>query len=59
MIIFFHLKKKMKNIPVKYDVPKDSTINLFDIKNLVYVYELIKIVFFYKFTNMERYKKYF
>ena len=49
----------MKNIPVKYDVPKDSTINLFDIKNLVYVYELIKIVFFYKFTNMERYKKYF
>ena len=59
LMIIFSFEKKMKNIPVKYDVPKDSTINLFDIKNLVYVYELFKIVFFYIFTNMERYKKYF
>ena len=59
MIIFFHLKKKMKNIPVKYEVPKDSTISLFEIKNLSYIYELIKIVIFYKFINIKKYKRYF
>ena len=32
MIIFHGLNKKMKNIPIKYSVPKDSTIKIFELK---------------------------
>tara|TARA_Y100000591_G_scaffold331316_1_gene364830 strand:- start:736 stop:1482 length:747 start_codon:yes stop_codon:yes gene_type:complete len=57
MIIFFNLKKKMKYISVKYEVPKDSSIKIFEFKNLNYIYELLKIVIFYKFVNFNKFKK--
>tara|TARA_B100000963_G_scaffold334426_1_gene327636 strand:+ start:3072 stop:3818 length:747 start_codon:yes stop_codon:yes gene_type:complete len=59
MIIFYNLKKKMKYIPVKYSVPRDSTIKVFELKNFVYIYELLKVIVFYKITNITKYKKFF
>ena len=59
MIIFFNLKKKMKYIPVKYEVPKDSTIKIFEIKNFNYIYEILKIVITYKFLNFNKFKNLF
>ena len=59
MIIFYGLKKKMKYIPVKYSVPADSTIKIFELKNFIYIHELIKVIVFYKFVNIKRYKKFF
>ena len=47
----------MKYIPIKYQVPKDSTIKIFEFKNLIYVYELIKVIIYYNLINIKRYKK--
>ena len=57
MIIFYHLKKKMKYIPIKYSIPKDSTIKIFEFKNFIYLYELLKVIIYYKFTNKKKYEK--
>lgn len=59
MILFYSLKKSMKYIPVKYSVPKDSTIKIFEIKNFLYIYEMIKVILFYKFTNLKKYGRFF
>ncbi len=59
MIIFHGLNKKMKNIPIKYSVPKDSTIKIFEFKNFIYIYELFKVILFYKFKNIKRYERFF
>jgi glycosyltransferase involved in cell wall biosynthesis len=59
MIIFHNLKKKMKYIPVKYSVPKDSTIKLFELKNFIYIYELLKVIIFYNIINIKKYEKLF
>lgn len=59
MILFYSLKKKMKYIPVKYSVPKDSTIKIFDIRNFLYLYEMIKVILFYKFINLKKYGRFF
>ena len=49
----------MKYIPVKYEVPKDSTIKIFEIKNFNYIYEILKIVIMYKFLNFNKFKNLF
>ena len=59
MIIFHNLNKKMKYIPVKYSVPKDSTIKIFEIKNLIYIYELLKVIIFYNIFNIKKFEKLF
>ncbi len=59
MIIFHKLKKNMKYIPVKYAVPKDSTIKIFELKNLIYIYELFKVVLFYRFKDIKKYERFF
>lgn len=59
MIIFFNLRKKMKYIPVNYDVPKESTIKIFEMKNFNYIYEIFKIVIFYKIIDFNKFKKFF
>ena len=57
MIIFYYLKKKMKYIPIRYSIPKDSTIKIFEFKNFIYLYELLKVIIYYKFTNKKKYEK--
>ena len=37
MIIFYHLKKNIKYIPVKYSIPKDSTIKIFEFKKVALI----------------------
>ena len=54
MIFFFHQKKKMQQVSVKYDVPEDSTIQIFGLKNFLYIFELIKVVFHYKFFSYKK-----
>ena len=57
IILFSFFKKSMKYIPIKYQVPKDSTIKIFEFKNFIYVYELLKVIIYYNLTNIKRYKK--
>ena len=59
MIIFFRQKLSMKYIPVKYEVPKDSTIKILEFKNFIYLYELFKIIIFYTFSNKRKFNKHF
>ena len=59
MIIFHGLNKKMKNIPIKYSVPKDSTIKIFEFKNFIYLYELFKVIIFYKLKDLKKYERFF
>ena len=55
MIIFYLLKKNMKYIPVEYSIPKDSTIKIFEFKNFLYLYELLKVVIYYKLVSKKKY----
>ena len=57
MIIFYKLKKNMQYIPIKYSIPKDSTIKIFEFKNFIYLYELLKVIIYYKFSNKKKYEK--
>ena len=59
MIIFHGLNKKMKDIPIKYSVPKDSTIKIFEFKNFIYLYELFKVIIFYKLKDLKKYERFF
>ena len=52
MILFYRSKTKMASIPLKYKIYEDSTIKIFALENFVYLFELIKVILFYKFfTN--------
>ena len=52
LINFYHKKrKKIKNIPTMYSLPKNSTIKLFSLKNIEIILEFIKIVFLVKFKS--------
>ena len=52
LISFYHKKrKKIKNIPTSYSLPKNSTIKLFSLKNIEIILEFIKIVFLVKFKS--------
>ena len=55
MIIFYLLNKKMKYIPVEYSIPKDSTIKIFEFKNFLYLYELLKVIIYYKLVSKKKY----
>ena len=47
----------MHYIPIKYSIPKDSTIKIFEFKNFIYLYELLKVIIYYKFSNKKKYEK--
>ena len=49
----------MKDIPIKYSVPKDSTIKIFEFKNFIYLYELFKVIIFYKLKDLKKYERFF
>ena len=57
LIIFHKLKKNIRYIPVNYSIAKSSTIKILDLKNFVYLFELIKISIFYKFIKIKDYEK--
>jgi len=57
LIIFHKLKKNIRYIPVNYSIAKNSTIKILDLKNFVYLFELIKISIFYKFVKIKDYEK--
>tara|TARA_B100000029_G_C17357055_1_gene881117 strand:+ start:33 stop:761 length:729 start_codon:yes stop_codon:yes gene_type:complete len=49
LIIFFtKLKKKIHFISTKYEVPKESSIKIFDFKNLLIIAELLKVIIKYR-----------
>tara|TARA_B110000305_G_scaffold49029_1_gene52698 strand:- start:2057 stop:2809 length:753 start_codon:yes stop_codon:yes gene_type:complete len=39
---------KITSIPIKYKISKQSSIKIFNITNFIYVYELLKIILFYR-----------
>ena len=49
MILFYRAKNKMISIPVNYKIYSKSTIKIFSFENFFYLYELFKVIFFYKF----------
>ena len=51
MILFYRTKKEMVSIPVSYKIYSKSTIKILSFENFVYLYELFKIIIFYKFIN--------
>ena len=51
MILFYRAKTQMVSIPVNYKIYSKSTIKILSFENFVYLYELLKIILFYKFTN--------
>ena len=51
MILFYRAKAQMVSSPVNYKIYSKSTIKILSFENFVYLYELLKIILFYKFTN--------
>ena len=46
--LFIKNKKKIYFVPVKYNISKNSSIKIFDLKNFSIVYELTKVIYKYK-----------
>ena len=42
--LYFKNKKKIHFIPVKYEIAKKSSIKIFDIKNFLIIFELIRVI---------------
>ncbi len=51
MILFNRSNIKMLSVPVSYKIYTKSSIKIISYENLVYLFELIKIIFYYKFLN--------
>ena len=51
MILFNRSKLKMKSVHLQYKIYENSTIKIFDKENFIYLYELIKIIRFYKINK--------
>jgi glycosyltransferase involved in cell wall biosynthesis len=51
MILFNRSKLKMKSIHLQYKIYENSTIKIFDKENFIYLYELIKIIRFYRINK--------
>lgn len=47
------LNKKIKSIPVKFSYSDISSINVFDFKNFLIIYEAIKVIIYLKFFKIE------
>lgn len=56
MILFYRSNYKMKSIPLKYEIYANSSIKLIALENFIYLFELIKIILFYKFFKMKNLK---
>ena len=45
---------KITSIPIKYKISKQSSIKIFNITNFIYVYELLKIILFYRIRKAKK-----
>ena len=45
---------KITSIPIKYKISKQSSIKIFNITNFIYVYELLKIILFYRVRKAKK-----
>lgn len=54
MILFHRSDAKLKSIPLKYEIYANSTIKLIAFENFVYLYELLKMIFYYKFKSISK-----
>jgi glycosyltransferase involved in cell wall biosynthesis len=52
MIIFYKSKIKLKSISLKYKIYKDSSIKILALENFIYLFELIKVIFYYTFKKI-------
>ena len=52
MVIFYRSKIKLKSISLKYKIYKDSSIKIIALENFVYLFELIKVIFYYTFKKI-------
>lgn len=59
IFIYQKLKKKISSVPVIFNVPNESSIKIFSVKNLRIIFELCKVVFYSIFNNknLQRLKK--
>ena len=46
------LNKKIKSIPVKFSYSEISSINIFDLKNFIIIFEAIKVIIYLKFLKL-------
>ena len=56
MILFNRSKIKMLSIPVNYKIYNNSSIKILAFENFKYLYELLKLIIFYKFRKIEEVK---
>ena len=59
MLLFHVNKKKILSVPVLYSVPSESTIKIFSMKNFIYIFELLKILFKYNLLMKKFYESKF
>ena len=60
IMLLFHLnKKKTLSVPVSYEVPTQSTIKIFSIKNFLYILELLQVLLKYNFLKKNNYESKF
>ena len=54
MTLFHRSNAKLKSIPLKYEIYTNSTIKLIAFENFVYLYELFKMVLYYRFKKIRK-----
>ena len=55
MILFYRANAKMISIPVNYKIYSKSTIKILSFENFVYLYELFKIILFYRIIKTKKF----
>ena len=54
MILFNRAGAKMTSVPLKYRIYKKSTIKIFKLENFLYLFELIKVILFYRIRKTKK-----
>ena len=54
MILFDRAGAKIVSIPLRYKIYKNSTIKIFGFENFLYLFELIKVILFYKVKKIKK-----
>ena len=54
MILFNRAGAKMVSIPLKYIIYKKSTIKILELENFLYLFELIKVILFYRVRKAKK-----
>tara|TARA_Y100000591_G_scaffold182836_1_gene157885 strand:+ start:813 stop:1556 length:744 start_codon:yes stop_codon:yes gene_type:complete len=54
MTLFYRSNAKLASIPLKYKIYTNSTIKLIAFENFIYLYELLKMILFYRFNKVKK-----